>query len=109
MKVSELEGDSLDYWVARAIGYIDRHAMAMQAEQPWSCEFSKSWNLGGPILERERINLEFISGEWCAYIDTSEKMVRPDNTCYGPTTLIAAMRCFVSSKFGDEVPDEVTS
>lgn len=69
-----------------------------------------NWAQGGPIIYREGIlngpspfpQGEFAAGvgnEWdtCKYIS------------YGPTPLIAAMRCYVASKLGDEVevPDEL--
>ena len=60
---------------------------------------STNWNHGGPIIERERIDVFSISNGngWCAQSD-----VRVYNG-YGPTPLIAALRCFVASKLGDEV------
>jgi hypothetical protein len=60
-------------------------------------EPSTDWSQGGPIIEREVISvIEGSNGEWQAG-------KRPYKFCYGPTPLIAAMRCFVASKLGDEV------
>jgi hypothetical protein len=39
-------------------------------------------------------------GYWRAWIEVGEKAHK---VVYGPTPLIAAMRCFVSSRLGDEV------
>lgn len=66
---------------------------------------STDWSQSGPIIERELICLDLLDGfAWVAYtkFDGPGKGV-------GPTPLIAAMRCFVSSKLGDtvEVPDEL--
>ena len=73
---------------------------------------STSWAQGGPILERERIGLwpsDSIEGMWAARPDYE---VYPERLppAYGPTPLIAAMRCFCCSKLGDtvEVPEELT-
>jgi len=67
-------------------------------------EFSPStdWAQGGPIIEREKMTLEWTGEDWMAYI-------RHDEEYFGPTPLIAAMRCYVASKMGDEVelPNEL--
>lgn len=120
IKVSELEGAELDYWVAKAeqrdvcprehIGsflhpeYCFTHSKAI-------CErYSRDWSQGGPIIERERIcvsgpgpmggpNPEYY---WTAFIDTGS-YAGGGHTGNGRTPLIAAMRCFVASKFGEEI------
>ena len=72
---------------------------------------SINWSQGGPIIERERPTLSHspydhvVYGReqpWCA-----EKRGRMS---YGPTPLIAAMRCYVASVLGTEVevPNKVT-
>jgi hypothetical protein len=65
---------------------------------------STDWSQGGPIIEREGVSLEYSAQpeKWCACI-------MADQEVYGPTALIAAMRCYVASKLGDEVevPDEL--
>ena len=63
-------------------------------------EPSKEWSQGGPIIEREKIGVRYIGhsidGEiWDASIN--------DEEIEGPTPLIAAMRCFVESRLGDEI------
>jgi hypothetical protein len=64
---------------------------------------STDWSQGGPIIERERISITHQVGRWAAQTDD-------DLFAYGPTPLIAAMRCYVASKLGDEVeiPEELT-
>lgn len=69
------------------------------------------WAQGGPIIERERIGTwpsDSIEGMWAARPDYE---VYPDRLppAYGPTPLIAALRCYVASKLGEEVevPDEL--
>lgn len=72
--------------------------------------FSRKWEAAGPIIERERLCVGFkhqCDPEFCPIVD-------PDTICWsrttagghlkhGPTPMIAAMRCFVASKLGDEV------
>ena len=109
-KVSELEGAELDYWVARAEGepaifehdtckyhYDDRNGTWEPGWFP-----SANWSQGGPIIERENIGSMPPYGlrdGWNAAIDAGNAVFSMD----GPTLLIAAMRCYVASKFGDEV------
>ena len=114
MKVSELEGAQLDYWVAKA---GEEKAMIMTNFIPHRClvsdemvsalmsDFSPSsnWDQGGPIIQRERIELLW-AGEWLGKV--AGKINASED---GPTPLIAAMRAYVKSKFGDEVTDETTN
>jgi hypothetical protein len=96
IKTSELTRAQLNWAVSKAEG-MEGHYLA----NPYS--YSTNWIFGGPIIERERINLEpfsNINGEqWSA-----------DGEWDSPTPLIAAMRCYVASKLGDEVeiPEELT-
>ena len=68
---------------------------------------STDWAQGGPIIERERISIiDSDSGEeWNAMYRFT--LVADDEYWSGPTPLIAAMRCFVATKLGDEleIPD----
>lgn len=65
---------------------------------------SSNWVQGGPIIEREGISWHCGNKtSWHAYgYGSSENFS-------GPTPLIAAMRCYVASKLGDEVdiPEEL--
>ena len=75
------------------------------------CRYSTDWAQGGPIIEREEIQTfvaNAIDGKWCAKPRDSEYWDF-DDAAYGPTPLIAAMRCFVASRLGDEVdiPEEL--
>lgn len=93
MKTNELNGVALDWAVAKCevgaefIGEIDDPHF-----------YSTDWAQGGPIIEREEIKLTPpLSGEskWFAACGNGDVA--------GPTPLIAAMRCFVASKLGDEI------
>jgi hypothetical protein len=74
---------------------------------------SADWAQGGQIIEREKIETGYYSdesghvelrGQWSAWLASG-----PIKELFGPTPLVAAMRCFVTSKLGDEVevPQEV--
>jgi hypothetical protein len=120
MKVAELEGAQLDYWVARAEG-VKWPAIHEHKGVPDWCAIggnpgrrytpSANWVQGGLIIDRERIATfpagelgwaAFIQGPNCHYVDTTAY-----DEMRGPTPLTAAMRAYVASKFGDAVPDQV--
>lgn len=69
--------------------------------------YSTCWNKGGPIIERERFYLQPGPLWYAMRSDVSQPMLTRHS---GPTALIAAMRCFVASRLGDEVdvPEELT-
>ena len=96
MKTSELTDLALNGAVAKC----ELGADAEQAGDWW--EPSTNWAQGGPIIEREKISIEWTGEDWMTYI-------RHDEECFGPTPLIAAMRCFVASKMGDniDIPEEM--
>ena len=130
MKTSELTGAALDYAVAKCEGYEisydadERDFWLDSIVTPVSglttfgwlskeVRFSTDWTQGGVILEREGIDLycnvvaqphktdpSWRVGSWRARICS---MSRNGEMFYGPTPLIAAMRCHVASKLGDEV------
>jgi hypothetical protein len=76
-------------------------------------EPSTDWSQGGPIIEREEIgirrNAPCSKGcEWQGSPSITAKGAG-GKWGYGPTPLVAAMRCFVASRLGDEVdvPEEL--
>lgn len=102
MKTAELTGAALDWAVAKAEGRkVDAlPGLSVQSSASWWM-YSADWAQGGPIIERERIRLDFDveACEWLA--DASQAVSAWPGV--GPTPLIAAMRCFVHSKLGAEV------
>ena len=101
-KVSELEGALLDAAVAKAEGRWSADAIQAITEHPGVWRPSLNWAFGGPIIERERIELASPGshrhpGQWAAWTCVD------DHEFYGATPLIAAMRAYVASKFGDAV------
>jgi hypothetical protein len=119
MKVCELRGAALDWAVAKCEGVaveisrggwwvFDSHAFPKLSndynDSKWQVFYpSTDWAQGGPIIEREGINLTYENGDW--YAKAPEGM----HTYFSYEPLIAAMRCYVASKMGDEVdvPDEL--
>lgn len=112
VKVGELSGSALRYAVAvvalldspggRPIQYV--HPSGAVFSMPatdlrygvpswWSPD--TDWAQGGPIIERERIHV-YAGPQWTA-------ADKPGRFFYGPTPLIAAMRCYVASRLGDKV------
>jgi hypothetical protein len=91
MKTSELTGADLDW----AVNQIEECC-----DDPCAPLFSTDWLQGGPIIEREGISIwVFDDVTWKA----ETPFVGVDCVYEGPTPLIAAMRCFVASKLGDEI------
>jgi hypothetical protein len=109
MKTSDLTGAALDWAVAKCEGKENTWGRSKLKPYEYYCghAYSTDWALGGPIIEREKIGLHFssVTGLWSAYpFNTSQKYAMS-----GTTPLIAAMRCYVASKLGEEVeiPDDL--
>ena len=118
MKTSELTGAALDWAVS-----VCEHNVGWEPEGEDRDYYSTDWAQGGPIIEREYITSRPVfhaerteSGSdvyrqdgWAAHVEPKAFWVtiRPFT---GPTPLIAAMRCYVASKLGDniEIPVELT-
>lgn len=132
VKTAELTGAALDFAVSKADnppgqdgwGWWERDEQGFLFDPLNECRYSPStdWAQGGPIIEREMIDLRkvYSSGRpstnpydcWKAEIVfRDEKLVAGDFFAHGPTPLIAAMRCFVTKALGDEVdvPEELLS
>ena len=77
---------------------------------------STDWSFGGPVIEREQITLDLTDVLFDHDTDAAILLDKPEwwasigeVTGRGPTPLVAAMRCFVVSRLGDEVevPEEL--
>lgn len=111
IKTSELTGAALDWAVAKCEGLIHPALPSMldggsKFLGVWlsteDVRYSTNWTQAGPIIEREEIDLmKFNRALWQAAY--KGKLMK------GPTPLIAAMRCYVASKIGNEVdiPNEL--
>lgn len=135
MKTADLIGAQLDWAVAKCEGRtIRRDPMGFHDKSYWIWEETPSgrggvlieksiymqiggkyrpstnWEQGGPIIEREILSISPVwqnsKLSWEAY----QLIVGQDEEYFdGETILIAAMRCYVASKLGDEVeiPEEL--
>ena len=118
IKVSEATLTQLNWLVAKCEGATDEwhtdkpffwDGVPCVREAGHDVEYTPStdWAQGGPIIEREFIDVVYCPGNaaWRASMDMREKA----HEQYGPTPLIAAMRCYVASKLGDtiEIPEEI--
>ena len=115
-KTAELTGTALDWAVAKCEGYVEEGVYGEPkiidgclhlhyCDVVLSSDFKPTmdWSDGGPIIEREKITISDALDEWVA--GSKGRL-----TYFGPTPLIAAMRCFCASKLGDtvEIPKELT-
>lgn len=130
IKTSELTGAALDWAVAYAnlngkqwekehygsMRVSKTKKLYLNSEMNFPYEPSINWSQGGPIIEREKIEVTPPVPNWWGgaedteWMATSLPVVRGEATLEtGSTPLIAAMRCYVASKVGDEVevPDEL--
>lgn len=121
MKTRELTGALLDYWVAKADGkkakihcgycFLNGDHRSEWTNDQGGFRPSTDWVNGGKIIERERIGTSFeeVAGLWHAEFEHAALSDGVQRTfTSGSTTLIAAMRAYVASKFGDEVPKEIS-
>lgn len=136
IKTSELTGAALDWAVAKCEGfleeedvfgtmlsrvvvcdktYVDRVVVRLnpRPEMYYDPEYNPStnWEFAGPIIEGKRLSLTPRDYGWDALVH--ERLFEEDGSDFfmkGPTPLVAAMRCFVASRLGDEVdvPEELT-
>ncbi len=112
MKTAELTGAALDWAVAKCKSKLPRSYDDWKQKWP---HYSTNWSQGGPIIERELIDIVACRDieQWEATTlgyEVDKDGFQPEHVQRGPTPLIAAMRCYVTSKLGDEVeiPEELT-
>jgi hypothetical protein len=109
IKTAEASGKILDGLVAMCLGVnLEAFRLYYEPTEPDDYDkhgypefhYSTVWGQAGPIIERGGITVEATRDEfWSAYICYNGKRAG----AMGPTPLIAAMRCFVAWKLGDEV------
>ena len=109
IKVSQATSLKLD-WLVGTIEKVEGLTYS-ERTMTWYSP-STMWAQGGLIIERELNNLfkhnqldPSLPEVWCGVVHKGSSLINID----GPTPLIAAMRCFVASKLGEEVevPDEL--
>ena len=124
IKTSELTGTALDWAVQWAhnptgptgAGWYERDAnnKLFDPLNEYTISPSTDWAQGGPIIERKHIHT-WTDRKDAAYAGHPDsywvaEMTELGGIWWGPTPLIAAMRCYVASKLGDEIdiPKELT-
>ena len=106
MKTSELSGAALDWAVTKC-----ETGQPLDVNGPFlvAFKYSTDWAQGGPIIEREKIstNSDYNGAHPDPWVAESYAGGVQQT---GPTPLIAAMRCYVASKLGDniDIPKELT-
>lgn len=121
VRTEELTSDALDWAVAVCLGAVWQPKSARASFFIWpgtsvkysarAPRYSTDWAQGGPIIERARITVmsrNFTAPVWWA---TASIFPEDEDTFgyFSHTPLIAAMRCYVASRLGDEVdvPEEL--
>ena len=116
VKTANLKGAALNWAVAKCEGLLDSRGRisdeyidSLRSHQ--TGDFTSDWSVAGPIIDREKINLILLPSpnytsnkEWNYWVGSIVT-----HSVTGPSPLIAAMRCFVASRMGDEIeiPDEL--
>lgn len=111
IKTSELQGRALNHVLAKIEGakMIGLHGFVRDAYgNEVLFEPESDWSQGGPIIEREKIQTQWEKDDAC-WVATLCRKHGEWFQFSGFTPLIAAMRCYVASKLGDEVevPEEL--
>ena len=113
IKTADLIGPALDWAVATIEEGTEHVQFSPLASSKHYFAPSKKWSQGGPIIEREKLSVGTRHTNEHIHHD-ADVLCWARNTIggflsYGPTPLIAAMRCFVASRLGDEVeiPEEL--
>lgn len=113
MKTADLTGAALDWTVwkcAGGAGAYPKTASGKSFLKLWQGNSAKylhpstDWAQGGPIIEREFIELVTTNHSNALLWQAIGRGFGEDSPIgNGPTPLVAAMRCYVASKLGDEV------
>ena len=113
MKTSDLIDHALDWAVSKCVGIVWEKGDLDAGEYGPGFKPSTNWAAAGPIIEREFITCGWDWNHEAGHMGFAEKRnsVPPfhSHRHTGPTILIAAMRCFVASRLGEEVdiPEEL--
>lgn len=124
IQVSELKGLALNWVVAtcEGWGHLRPNPHRFNADLIMSdgrgdiqylkdLDYSTRWSLGGCVIEREFLDLTPWPNESERDMRWSCDQREGGTLCrqYGPTPLVAAIRCHVASKLGDvvDIPDQL--
>lgn len=112
MKVAELSGSILSYWVARALGAPADELLFPRDKQGkrilwrteslkcWEPRYATDWAQCGPLIEKFDMDIFQAGGNWYA-------STRGNRDAPGCSLILqeAICRAVVRAKFGDEVPE----
>jgi hypothetical protein len=112
LATSELSGAALDWAVAKCEGvavskFPESNSLFFGSGfDKWSP--STDWSQGGPIIEREKITIRASFGNPVRWVANTQDM-KIHYYIDAPCPLVAAMRCYVASKLGEDVsvPEEL--
>lgn len=101
INVADANGELLDWLVEKALGAgEERLRLRVVLADMTDPTYAANWQNAGRIIESERIVLR----EFQPVRDDWEAEIRQHHiNAFGPTPLVAAMRCFVMYKLGDVV------
>lgn len=123
IKTSELIGAALDWAVSMCeiVDYVNKDTVYLArggktknvGKKKTGPTYSTNWMHGGKVIKFEEISIankpeEEANKQWVAWVDSMSGF-KGEAVAYGPTKLVAAMRCHVKSAMGDvvDVPDEL--
>jgi hypothetical protein len=122
IKTSDLTGNALGWSVAKCEGVTTKvgysgtlYAFAVDS-MPTEYEPWLKWSQGGPIIDLEKLCVGYRhqpDPDYCDPLDPLTicwaRTTAGGYLSYGPSLLVAAMRCYVASKLGKEVevPEEL--
>lgn len=102
VKTSELIGAALDWVITH-----EKFPSSRDFMDPYTIEYSTDWASGGPIIAKNKISIAYYpdgghkdGGEWIASVGGDDTPFQEES---GPTALVAAMRCYVASRFGSHL------
>lgn len=121
IKTSKVSGKVLNYLVAQIekvqITPLNWYGnkLGLFGDDPAFYAPAEDWAQGGPIIEREKIRLNYFKkdavnkGPFVVAAISTDYAAKDAVWVAGPTPLIAAMRCYCAAKLGDEVevPNEI--
>jgi hypothetical protein len=116
VQTKDLSGPALNWAAAKAEGHADlvfhpstgSVTRAMPNGMVLVFSYADSWMHAGPLIERERIDVISDPNGTAGWMGRNY-LQGHEVRFFGPTPLVAAMRCYVACKLGQqvEVPDEL--
>lgn len=97
------------YFVVHQDAFVNKDPLTFYGDPDDTYYPSVNWASGGEIIEREGISViknSSVKESWDAQVYNELGSLSSES---GSTALVAAMRCYVASKLGDEidVPDDL--